>query len=107
MRIDPPPDLVIEVDVTHSSLDRMGIYAALGVPEVWRLDVTGLTFHVLQPSGDYAASATSGSFPWLTSADLVGFLALLGHVEENTLLRQFRAWIQQKQANPSGGTPTP
>ena len=33
---DPPPDLVIEVDVTHSSLDKLPIYAALGVPEVWR-----------------------------------------------------------------------
>ena len=107
LRINPPPDLAIEVDVTHSSLDRMAIYAALRVPEVWRLDVTGLTFHVLQPSGDYAASATSRSFPWLTSADLAGFLALLGQVEENALLRQFRTWIQQKQGNPSGGTPTP
>ena len=37
LRRDPPPDLVIEVDVTHSSVPRMPIYAALGVPEVWRL----------------------------------------------------------------------
>src|ERR1700674_3812031 len=37
LRTDPPPDLAIEVDVTRSSLDRMDIYAALKVPEVWRL----------------------------------------------------------------------
>src|SRR5262249_54893083 len=36
LRVDPPPDLCIEVDVTHSSLNRLSIYAALNVPEVWR-----------------------------------------------------------------------
>src|SRR5438132_343667 len=35
LRRDPPPDLAIEVDVTRSSLDRLSIYAALLVPEVW------------------------------------------------------------------------
>jgi Uma2 family endonuclease len=36
LAVDPPPDLVIEVDITRSSLDKFPIYAALGVPEVWR-----------------------------------------------------------------------
>ena len=36
MTVDPPPDLVIEVDITRSSLDKLSIYAALRVPEVWR-----------------------------------------------------------------------
>src|SRR6266478_1708430 len=35
---DPPPDLAVEVDVTSSSLDRLDIYATLGVPEIWRLE---------------------------------------------------------------------
>ena len=34
--VDTPPDLAIEIDNTSSSLNRMAIYAALGVPEVWR-----------------------------------------------------------------------
>jgi Uma2 family endonuclease len=59
LRTDPPPDLVVEVDVTRSSLNRMAIYAALGVPEVWRLDVASLTFHLLQADGQYAASPVS------------------------------------------------
>src|SRR5207302_1383935 len=46
LRTDPPPDLAVEVDVTASSLDRMSIYAALRVPEVWRLSAAGLAFHV-------------------------------------------------------------
>jgi Uma2 family endonuclease len=36
--VDPPPDLVIEVDITSPSLDRLPIYAHFGVPEVWRYD---------------------------------------------------------------------
>src|SRR5207248_954545 len=51
LRTDPPPDLALEVDVTYSSLDRMSIYAALKVPEVWRLDGPTLTFHHLGPDG--------------------------------------------------------
>ena len=35
---DPPPDLVIEVDVTSTSLPRLPVFAAIGVPEVWRID---------------------------------------------------------------------
>jgi Uma2 family endonuclease len=43
LTIDPPPDLAIEVDSTSSSMNRMGIYAALGVPEVWRFEREILT----------------------------------------------------------------
>src|SRR4051794_17389600 len=53
LRIHPPPDLAIEIDVTHSSLNRMGIYAAVGVPEVWRLDDHVVTFQVLDADGNY------------------------------------------------------
>ena len=33
---DPPPDLAIESDYTNSSVNKDAIYAALGVPELWR-----------------------------------------------------------------------
>lgn len=38
LEVDPPPDIAVEVDVTGSSLDKLPIYEALGVPEVWRYD---------------------------------------------------------------------
>ena len=44
LRRDPPPDLAVEIDITHSSLDRMGIYASIRVPEVWRFDGRVLAF---------------------------------------------------------------
>jgi Uma2 family endonuclease len=93
LRTDPPPDLTIEVDVTHRSLDRMSIYAALGVPEVWRLSAAGLAFYLLE-AGAYQVRPNSRSFPQLASADLVGFLAQLGQTDDTTLVRQFRDWVR-------------
>jgi Uma2 family endonuclease len=97
-RNDPPPDLAIEVDVSNSSLDRMAIYAALKVPEVWRLDNQALTFHVLGPDGNYGQVAQSQSFPGLLPTDLLRFLNMRSQLDENAVIRQFRAWIQQRVA---------
>jgi Uma2 family endonuclease len=99
---DPPPDLAIEVDISHSSLDRMGIYAVLGVPEVWRLDGDSLTFHVLGSRGTYRRAARSRSFPQLTPADLLPFLqeARLAGDETPAILR-FREWVRQRRSSES------
>jgi Uma2 family endonuclease len=105
LRIDPPPDLAIEVDVTRSSLDRMAIYAALAVPELWRLDGSVLTFHVLGAGGRYAMSPHSAAFPLVSAPDLVGFLSLRSTLDENTVVRQFREWFRQRVA--AGGTGSP
>jgi Uma2 family endonuclease len=95
LRIHPPPDLAIETDVTNSSLNRMGIYATLGIPEVWRFDEPNLTFHVLNPAGGYNLVTHSRSLPPVTPADLLRFLALLGRQDETAILREFRAWVRQ------------
>lgn len=94
LRVDPPPDLAIEVDITRSSLDRMSIYAALGVPEVWRVASEGLTFNILE-SGVYQVRPRSLSFPQLASADLIAFLAQLGQTGTAALIVQFRDWIRK------------
>jgi Uma2 family endonuclease len=97
LRTDPPPDLAIEVDVTNSSLDRMGIYAALKVPEVWRLAGDVLTFNVLNKKGVYRTTAKSLVFPLVTPADLLGFLQLAREAgDENAVIRQFRAWVRER-----------
>jgi Uma2 family endonuclease len=107
LRTDPPPDLAIEVDVSHSSLDRLGIYAALGVPEVWRLEGAALTFHVLGPDGAYQSAGVSRSFPQLTPADLLAFVQQARQAgDENAVVRDFRDWIRcQRQTG--GSSPPP
>lgn len=82
------------MDVTHSSLDRMSIYAALGVPEVWRVTSEGLTFHHLE-AGAYQIRPKSLSFPQLASADLMPFLGQLGKTGTSAVIAQFRHWVAQ------------
>jgi Uma2 family endonuclease len=106
LRTDPPPDLAVEVDVTHGSLDRLAIYAALGVPEVWRLDDQVLTFYTLGTNGRYASVPASRAFPVLTPADLLGFLNQARQADdENAVEMQFRTWIRQRLA--AGNPPPP
>jgi Uma2 family endonuclease len=105
LRKDPPPDLAIEVDVTSSSLDRMAIYASLSIPEVWRMDDAGLTFHVLGPDGKYAPSPRSKSFPLVAPADLTRFLAMRAQLDENAVVQQFRVWFRQQAAGAAAAQP--
>ena len=72
---DPPPHLVIEVDRTSLSLDKFAIYAALGVPEIWRLYQGQVTFYQLT-QGSYANIPHSRAFPFLSPGQLAQFLDL-------------------------------
>jgi Uma2 family endonuclease len=97
LRRHPPPDLAIEAEVTSSALDRMGIYAALQVPEVWRLGDDFLSFHVLQADGTYAVAERSRAFPQVSAADLLPFLRearVAG--DQNPVLRRFREWVRRR-----------
>lgn len=97
LRVDPPPDLAIEVDLTRSSLDRLSIYAALKVPEVWRLTGDTLRFHVLGTGGAYKTAKRSQAFPQVAPAHLLSFLQLARQAgNENVVIRQFREWIRQR-----------
>jgi hypothetical protein len=97
LNVDPPPDLAIEIDVTSSSMDRLGIYASLGVPEVWRGDERGLAFLILK--GNYVEKPTSLAFPWLKPADLTRHLALRTTMDENAVAAKFRVWVREKIAD--------
>lgn len=99
LRTDPPPDLAIEVDITHSSINRMRIYASLGIPEVWRLSKKGLGFYLLT-DGKYVSVATSPTFPIaITPADLMVFIAKRDKMDDNAIIEEFREWIQTRQAS--------
>jgi Uma2 family endonuclease len=94
LQVDPPPDLAIEIDITSSSLPRFGIYASLGVPEIWHFDGQVVTIHGLE--GDrYRLLTSSRAFPLLEVTDLQRFLDLKPSVKENALIRQVREWATQ------------
>ncbi|MBW4485943.1 MAG: Uma2 family endonuclease [Tildeniella torsiva UHER 1998/13D] len=93
----PPPDLAVEIDITSSSLNRLAIYSALGVPELWRFDGERLTIYTLQGES-YILSPASLALPPLIASDIERFLQLHPTTGENSLIRQFRQWIASQVA---------
>ncbi|HLJ09953.1 MAG TPA: Uma2 family endonuclease [Planctomycetaceae bacterium] len=94
LTIDPPPDLVIEVEISRSVVDRMEIYGALGVPEVWRCDGRSLTVEVLADEGTYIESEHSPTFPNVPLAGFVEHLNRRGRIDETSIIRSFREWAR-------------
>jgi Uma2 family endonuclease len=91
--VDPPPDIVVEVDVHHDSRDKFSIYAALGVPEIWRYDGQELTIHHLQED-QYVEVERSLALPMLSGGALTDFLARLPKDGESQTLVAFDEWLQ-------------
>lgn len=92
---DPPPDLVVEVDFTSSSLDRLPIYAALGVPELWRYDEPVMQIYQLE-EGQYIPCTFSPTFASLPLTEIPQFLEESLRIGEIPTLRHFRAWVRQQ-----------
>jgi Uma2 family endonuclease len=76
LTIDPPPDLAIEVDISPPDVAKAPIYAALGVPEIWRYDGRALTYLARQTDGGYIAVDRSPSFPDLPAGLVTEALAI-------------------------------
>jgi Uma2 family endonuclease len=97
LRRDPPPDLAIEVELTHHPVDREGTYAALGVPEIWHYDGQRLTCHVLGAGGKYAVAEYSVAFPFLRPSDLEQFIAMLPTAtDENSIISASLDWLRTR-----------
>ena len=90
---DLPPDLAIEIDITSSSLDRLTIYSALGVREIWRFDGESLFIYCLE-NGIYQEKEKSNILPILSKSVILSFLIRRGEKGENALLREFRQWLE-------------
>lgn len=93
---DPPPDLAVEVDITSSSLNRMAIYAALGIPEVWRFDGESLRVYLLGEDGKYHETDQSPTFPYLPLEKVLRFLRASDEQDETSLVRSFRRWVREQ-----------
>ena len=74
LKIDPPPDIVVEVDITHTDIDKNRLYASLGVPEFWRFDGDVWRIYCLV-GGVYEEAETSPTFSFMQKEDLYRFLA--------------------------------
>jgi Uma2 family endonuclease len=95
LRIDPPPDLAIEIDTTNESLGKFPIYANLGVPEIWRyIDKQKRAAIYILKNGRYAETAFSLSFPVMTAEILADFIGRSETAGQQKALNAFRIWLR-------------
>ncbi len=92
---DLPPDLVIEIDITSPSLDKLPIYAAVGVPEVWHFDGDRITILILTGNA-YEPQEQSLVVPHLTRQQLADFLSTSQSMKRVAWLRHVRDWARRQ-----------
>ncbi len=91
--VDPPPDVIIEIDLSHTSLDKFPIYAALAVPEVWRYD--GQQVHIYRQTDDtYTTVSASTILPGVTPIQLTEWVHTGLELPRLSWIRRVRAWAE-------------
>lgn len=95
LSVDPPPDLVIEIDVTNPSLDKLPIYAQMGFPEVWRYDeATGKVAILRLQDDSYRVSERSDVLPPITGTVLTTSVTQSQSAKRTTWLQDFQGWLR-------------
>jgi Uma2 family endonuclease len=102
LSVDPPPDLVVEVDVSSKSLKKLRLYAGLQIPEVWRFDRKGLTVYELHADGQYAVRADSVQLPGFPTAETSEWIARAETTDELSWSRSFQNWVRQRGEQSNG-----
>jgi len=95
LAVDPPPDLAIEIDLRRSALNKLSIYAALGIPEVWSHDGKRVVVHLLE-EGRFIAGDRSAAFPDLPVLELASFLDRIETESETRIIQDFRSWVRER-----------
>lgn len=90
---DPPPDLVVEVDITHTDVNKLALYASMGVPEFWRFN--GQVWRIYQLQGEqYQEVEISPTFSLVPKTKLYEFLAQ-AQEDEVAAEQSLRQWVQK------------
>jgi Uma2 family endonuclease len=95
MEEDPAPDLILEIDITSSSQNRLQVYADLEVAEVWIYNGESLVIQQLQ-NGSYIAAPTSQFFGDLSIPDITSWLQRSTTMDYLTLVKAFRNWVRSQ-----------
>jgi Uma2 family endonuclease len=95
LEVDPPPDLVVEVDISRSSIDKLPLFYALGVPEIWRYAGDELCVYS-RGNADYIQSEGSNALPQFPLDEARKVMQQRTTVGETQLIRGFRAFIRAR-----------
>lgn len=94
---DPPPDLVVEVDITHTDIDKLRLYSSLGVPEFWRFNGQVWRIYQLQDE-EYQEVDRSPTFSFVPKEKLYEFLNQ-AQQDEIEAEQSFRSWVRHYLQN--------
>ena len=99
LAVDPPPDLVVEVDITSPSISKLPLFAEFGVPEVWRFG--GERLSILRLRGNsYQAVDTSEVFAGASALAMEQLLAQGKELGRTGWLRLVRGWARERYGKP-------
>jgi Uma2 family endonuclease len=97
LAVDPPPELVVEIDISSPSLEKLPLFAAFGISEVWRFDGQELEILILQ-HGEYCKSEISLALPEVTAEAITWFLQESFKIGRLEWIKKVRAWAQQQRS---------
>ncbi|MCT7977435.1 Uma2 family endonuclease [Laspinema olomoucense] len=99
LSLNPPPDLIVEVDITSGSLNKFPIYQSLKIPEIWRYRRRGLEIFELQGE-EYLQRDFSPTFsPIAVTTAIPEFIQKSPNMGEMAALRAFRTWVKEQLQN--------
>jgi Uma2 family endonuclease len=89
-----PPDLIIEINRTSSSVPRMPVFAAFGVKEVWRFNKNEVKFYTLEDKV-YLETKTSFALPILSSEKATELLLESRNTGNLAWVKKIKDWIKE------------
>jgi Uma2 family endonuclease len=93
---DPPPDLVVEIDLSSDSSRKFSIYAALGVAELWRYDGSRMHFYRLDGQS-YTEIHDSVAFPLLSNSDMTRFIEQAKSAGQDSAIESLIEWLKRPE----------
>jgi Uma2 family endonuclease len=95
LSVDPPPDLVIEIDVRHAVLKKLPLFLSFEVPEIWLYLDDHFEIRRLD-SGTYRKLSQSAFVPRITGEVLLEFAESRQHMTTPAWLKSIREWVAKR-----------
>jgi len=90
---DPPPDLVLEVEYSRSAVNKLSLYASMGIPEFWRYNGSDLRIYRLGGT-QYSEVEISPTFAPIPVKGIPQFIQAAKKNGEMATTRTFRTWVK-------------
>jgi Uma2 family endonuclease len=96
LNVQPPPDLAIEVEVSHSANAALEAWGRLGVPEIWTFDPVAdeFRFWLRHEDGSYSVAEHGSAFPNLSAGDVLDQMRLAAELGASEWHIRIRSWAQ-------------